>query len=447
VSESWRHPLIDGAGRALLRSILEHPNAPIWNHTCGERLDAAGLAAVRSFAALVGTQPPTWGPRGEPAWVAGFVERCLATVPFYKQHGPGRRPLSQLPPTSRSDIANAPWAFVPDGEPLEDLTLHGTSGTGGHAAPVLQTPVVIASYYPLVEAVLAAHGVELPGLSARRVGWMTVAWQSDTYVLASVSAYLGGTGTAKVNLHPAAWRDPADRALFLSFCDPAVVTGDPVALAALAELPAELRPLALISSASALMPALAERLRRRLGSPVIDIFSAAEIGPLAYALPDDGAHALVQPNLYVEVLDRAGAPCEPGVVGEVTVTGGFNPLLPLLRYRTGDRAALTWRGRRPVLTSLEGRAAVRLETDAGVPVNTVDVTKSLAHLPLGRWSVHQFADRSVRVQIPDPSGPDASGVRSALAGVLGSGTPVAVEGFESDAKVPAFTSDLAGLSS
>ena len=463
LDDAERHPSLDAAGLARLSGVLEHPAAPRWNHTCGERLDAAGLAAVQAFARDVREHPPEWEPGVEPAWVAPFVARCLATVPAYRRRGAGRpRGLAELPTTGRADLLAEPWSFVPDDLPLDDLVVHSTSGTRGRPLPVLQTPTVVASYYPLVQAALAVHDVPWPahppaGLSGRPVAWMTVAYQADTYVLASRSAYLAGggaaeaggaaagIGTAKVNLHEGAWRDEADRARFVAYCDPAVVAGDPLALEVLAGLGAELHVKAAVSTSSAIGPGRETVLRRKLGCPVIDVYSAAEIGPVAYALPRGGAYALVQPWLFVEVLDRTGGPCAPGVQGEVTVTGGMNPLLPLLRYRTGDRAALGWRGRRPELTMLEGRRCVPLVTSTGRRVNSVDVTKALAALAVEHWSVHQHAPGAltVRVAAGDAGRDRARAVADAVAGVLGEGAAVSVDVLADGDDLPPFTSDLA----
>jgi phenylacetate-CoA ligase len=41
---------------------------------------------------------------------------------------------------------------------------------------------------------------------------------------------------------------------------------------------------------------------------------------------------------YHELLDRSGRPVEPGVEGEITVTGLHNSSMPFIRYRTGDIA-------------------------------------------------------------------------------------------------------------
>jgi phenylacetate-CoA ligase len=73
----------------------------------------------------------------------------------------------------------------------------------------------------------------------------------------------------------------------------------------------------------------------------------------------------------LEILDEAGQPCRPGVVGEMVVTGFINKAMPLIRYRTGDEAA--WAANQqcacgqpfPIVERLEGRVDDYLVTADG----------------------------------------------------------------------------------
>src|SRR5207253_11178665 len=130
-------------------------------------------------------------------------------------------------------------------------------------------------------------------------------------------------------LHLAAWRHPDDRAKYLDALAPEVITGDPLSFAELATLPLRWRPRALLSTSMALRPALRRTLEERFGCPVLDLYSLNEAGPVAVFDDRAGGHVLLQPRMYVEILDRAGRPVPPGERGEVTLTGGFNPCLPL----------------------------------------------------------------------------------------------------------------------
>src|SRR5207248_2528256 len=148
-------------------------------------------------------------------------------------------------------------------------------------------------------------------------------FQQSTWTYASTLPTLAQAGFAKVNLNPADWNDLADRAKFLDACNAEIYTGDPLAFSELARLPLQSRPKALISTAMALLPGLARQLEAHFGCPVIDLYSSNETGPIAAGGPD--GHVLLQPRLYVEILDAEGTPCKAGQRGEITVSGGFNP--------------------------------------------------------------------------------------------------------------------------
>lgn len=388
LTEAERFPLLTDRSRSMLRRLQQHPHAPRWTYECGERLDAAGLADVQEFAAQQRDVSRGWKYGETPAWVPEFVDRCRREVPFYLQR------LSQGPllTCNREDLRREPWSFVPNSADLSDLIVYKTSGTSGNLIQLPSHPVAPARYLPLFESALAAHGVSLAG--GERVTLVQVAAQIRTYTFASVSSYLNGAGYAKINLNPADWNQADDREAFFDDCSPELVTSDPFALEQLAALQVRTRPKAILSSATLLLPALRDRLRRHFGCPVIDVYSMNETGPIAFAHTDANAdeHEILPHNLFVEILDPTGRPVPPGERGEIVVTGGVNPFLPLVRYRTGDFAALSFRHDIPRLVSIERRQPVVFRTAAGELVPSISVTVALFQIPLPFFSLHQASD-------------------------------------------------------
>ena len=336
-----------------------------------------------------------------------------------------------FPSCGRDDLQRELWAFVPDALPLDDLVIYQTSGTTGHPLDILTHPEPLAMYVPLLRAALATRGVRLDG-QAERVAIVCVCFQRRTWTYAAVSPVLAQAGYAKINLNPVDWRAASDREAFLDACDAQLYTGDPLSFAELSRLHLRTRPRALVSTAMALSPALQRSLEERFGCPVFDLYSTNETGPIAVGA--DSVFKLLQPRLYVEILDAADNPCPPGTRGEVTVSGGFNPFLPLLRYRTGDYASLAFEGSQPVLVGLEGRPPVVFLGAAGQALNNVDISNALKPFGLAQYTLHQFSDGRLRLRVRGGHIDQAqtrsgglAGVRSALLDLFGASQPLAID--------------------
>ena len=391
LSDADRFPLLDADGRAMLDRLRQHPHAPRYNWQTGERLTTDGLADVDGFATLAANEPPTWRVGEEPPWVEPFRSDCRDRVPFYRDRDP-------MAVTTRDDLRRRPWQFVPDGEPLDDLIVYTTSGTTGSRLTLPATPQLPARYLPLFRLALAQIGARLDG-GAGRVGVVHVCHQRETVVLCGVSHVLGGAGFVKVNLHDAGWRDPAaDRDPFLRSLDPELVTGDPAALLHLAAMPGRpLRPKAVLSAGATLLPEARRQIAAALDCPVIDMLSTNETGPIGFDA-DGRGFRILQPRLFVEALGGDDQPVPAGVVGRLAFTGGLNARLPLLRYLTGDEAAVIDAPGGPRLARLHGRASVRFLAADGTPFSSIDLLTALADLPLLQLDVHQRADGSVLVE-------------------------------------------------
>jgi phenylacetate-CoA ligase len=442
-----RFPLQTPEGQARLRWLEEHPHAPRFNHLGVDRLTEAGLLRVQAFEDELNTAARGWAPGQAPAWLDTFARRAWHSVPHYRAYGPPPGDFFDIPTTSRADLSRAPWSFVPDDAPLAGLIVYQTSGTTGHPLDILSDPATAAHYLPLLRRALAIHGVALEPAAAGAppVTIALICAQASTYTYAAVSSYLNHAGFVKLNLHPADWRDPADPARFLDDCRPLVFSGDPVSLAALAALDLHHRPQAVVSTAMALLPGLRHELAQAFGCPVIDVYSMNEAGPIAVADPRGEGHLLLSHRLYVEVLDPEGAPCPAGERGEITLSGGFNPYLPLLRYRTGDYASLDLSDRRqPRLLGLEGRAPVMFRDRAGRPLNNIDVTAALKPLALPQFTLHQAADGALTLRLP-PDRLQDDLPRAALLSVFGAGQAISVLPLEAHAggKVVQYSSEAA----
>lgn len=447
--EAERYPGLTPAGRTLLQFMREHPHAPLYRNRSGHHLQPAEVARVRAIEAEVVAASIEWQPNQPPDWLARFIAECLAKVPFYRRYGALPAKLTYLPTITRADLARDVAYLVPDDLDIERLINYRTSGTSGHPLLVASHPLVAAQYLAYHKRALRRCGVHLRHGSGQ-VGVVLVGFQTSCFTYVSVTPAMDDSGLAKLNLHPNDWRDAADRERYLTALQPEVISGDPLSLAALLEIAPRLRPAALLSTSMTLLPGLRVRLEQCFGCPVLDVYSMNEAGPLAVFDPAVGGHVLLQPRMYVEILDAAEQPVAVGERGEVTLSGGFNFCMPLLRYRTGDHARLVRRGADLVLLDLEGRPPVRYRTAGGAWLNNVEITHALRPLPLVQFCVHQDAQGALAVQYIG-AGVDPAQVRVALAGLVGSDTLLTVEQRTSFGdKVIQYTSGLdceAGVSS
>ncbi|MFZ5481641.1 MAG: AMP-binding protein [Myxococcota bacterium] len=348
------------AAAARWRGLREHPDAPPWSHDIGDRLVAGDLAAVEVFRASLGRV------------ARGFedtpLERWRATVPWLER---------EEPTSSRADLATRVHLFVPTDADLDRMIRYDTAGTSGVALPIPSHPVATACSWVLIEEALRRWGIALdrgPDLVVAHVNA-----QRRTWTFASSISQWGGAGFVKVNLQAGAW-SPARARAFFADVKPQLVTGDPVSFAEMLGWDLPVRPRALISTATTLSPAFAAELAARCGCPVIDWYSTTETGPVAATSPR--GLELLCPDLFVEIVDAEGRALPEGERGEVCVTGGRNPSLALVRYRTGDSAAL----RDGVLEGFVGRRPVWWRAGDGCPVTPVDLAHVLHTTPVAAFS-------------------------------------------------------------
>lgn len=193
---------------------------------------------------------------------------------------------------------------------------------------------------------------------------------------------------------------------------------------------ASLSPLRGVATMSEVLTAETRALCREvLGLPIVDSYSASEVGAIALQCPDhDGYHVQAE-RVLVEILDGDGAPCPVGASGRVVITDLHNFATPILRYDIGDFAEV---GARcpckrglPVLTRIAGRRRNMLTYPDGRtvwPVFTITCRKAARYRAM--QLVQPRAD-TLRARVV-PDGPlDETALADALRASFG--FPFAVE--------------------
>lgn len=397
-----RSPLMTPAGLEMVRRLREHPHAPRFNYAAGDRLRGEDVPAVERYREVLHADrgPRTAGPP-PPALlsqIAGWRER----VPLYQRLLAGvgdlERQWERIPTTSRATLAAEPWLLVPDDIDIERMIIYRTAGTTGHPIVVPHHPIAVRLYEPLIEYALERHGARFQP-EGGSVACFLVGAQIRTYTYATVLANWQEAGFAKLNIRPTEW--PSESSAHAYFADfaPRLLTGDPISFSEMMRMELPASPAALVTTSVAMSPALKTRLRERYRAPVIDWYSLVETGPIGYICPLGEAYHVLPPDVHVEALRPDGSRCAEGERGEIAITGGRNPFFPLLRYRTGDWAAIdhgpcACGDPMPRLVGLEGRTPLLIRSEDGTPVSTVDLSRILREHPLLLFEFTQRADRS-----------------------------------------------------
>ncbi|MDH5508932.1 MAG: AMP-binding protein [Nitrospinota bacterium] len=408
-----RNPLITREGIRTLNSILKNPHAPVWNYQVGDRLRAEDLPAVERFRKSLFNRSAPLG-AGIPAniieLVAAMRPRSLVFMERIPEGASLERDWESIPTMSREDIVLRIDDIVPLDADLSRMIVYETSGTTGHALDVPHHPCAMAKNHPVLEYILAQYGVA-PGFGPDVTACLNVGAEEHTVVFANVFSVWNDAGFAKVNIHPGSWRREGDIHQFFQSLAPLFLTGDPVAFAQMMKWEIAARPLAMISTAVELNPGLKARLEERYGCPVIDYYSTTETGPIACSLPGEDALGVICPDIYVEAIDDDGCTVAEGEVGEITVTGGRNPFVPLLRYRTGDFGRVVRDERGARILDLKARQAVSFISSSGSMVHPLDIGRTLRLSPFVQSQFIQRRDKSIDLTIrPAPGESMGEGV-------------------------------------
>lgn len=402
LDDSERWPSLSPAGARRLEALRTHPLAPAWVHATGDRLSAEAALRVRT-----------------PLPVDGWLERHLEVarrLPAYRRHADELVTLADFPLITRDDLVNDVSAFVPLDADLEQAVHGSSSGSTGRALLIPDDIEDTARTFHLLVALAAEQGVEWSP-DPDRMALAHVVHQRQAFTYASVISSFDQATMARLNLADGQWPDRSTRARFFEAQNPQAVSGSPTSLAELLapELVAVLRPLVIFSGAMGLSAALRAELVAAYGCPVIDIYGLHETRPIASSA-DGGPFVILDRRVHVEIVDERGLPAARGERGEIVVTAGENPLLPLVRYRTSDYGTLVEVDGRAAIADLEGREATTFLAADGSRVACVDLTQQLQSAGAHGWSVTQDATGGVEAVVARG---DARRIATTLEALLG----------------------------
>jgi phenylacetate-CoA ligase len=154
----------------------------------------------------------------------------------------------------------------------------------------------------------------------------------------------------------------------------------------------------------ALTAAARRTLQRALGGRVVDRYAATDWGLIATECRFGRLH-LMPAFVHLEILDGE-SPALPGVVGDVVVTNLLSAARPIVRVRTGDRAATATKGctcgnRAPCLAFVAGRRdeAVLLPDGRRIAWPEIDAAFLPEDTTVLGWQADQIGTRDVVVRV------------------------------------------------
>jgi phenylacetate-coenzyme A ligase PaaK-like adenylate-forming protein len=268
--------------------------------------------------------------------------------------------LPRLPMTAKEDLWQA-YPFKMFAVPRSEVVvLHGSSGTGGRPTLVGYTRGDLRLWARVCARALAAAGARPGSIVHNAYGY---------------GLFTGGLGIHQgavelgATVVPVSGGMTARQVTLLRDLQPDILTCTPSYAIRLGEALADaglrpgLRLTAGLFGAEPWTDALRARIEELLGLRALDIYGLSEvIGPgvaAECAVAADGLH-VNEDHFLVEAVDpSSGQPVPDGRPGELVFTTVTKEALPLLRYRTGDIAALR-RGTCPC-----GRTLVKMSKITG----------------------------------------------------------------------------------
>jgi phenylacetate-CoA ligase len=282
--------------------------------------------------------------------------------------------IASWPFTSKSDLREAPEAYLATDLPRQHLFWKTTHGSSGAPIPIWHTaPFYFDGLLLSLQRIASFWGAEQA--TSRPVFCLAISDDraKREFVTADPLGRVGLYARIVVDERRVA---TYDRALDLldELC-PACVSSKPSILEGLAERAivssrATRAPLGLMVSGGAKLERdLQERLDGVFDGSAVESYGMTEFGVVAYPCRRRSLHIDVS-STFVEIVDEDGNVLPEGQPGEIVISSLSNRAMPLLRYRTGDRGAIDSSpcpcgSRAPRLTQLSGRIIRCLQLPSG----------------------------------------------------------------------------------
>jgi phenylacetate-CoA ligase len=271
------------------------------------------------------------------------LQHARRTVPFYDGRIP-ETPLATLeelgavPLLTKTEIRAAGRAIIStDSTGTRLLEVH-TGGTTGTPLTVYCDRATLRRNYAFFARFLESAGVPSRARVATFAGRILVppGAASPPYWRYNVPG--NAMLCSSYHIGPKSVGDYADA---LARFQPLLIDSYPSAIGLIARHllrtgDTRIRPRAVVTSSETLSTIDRTQIGEAFGCPVFDHYGAAEMTALITQCREGVYHVNADYGV-VEILSE-GRPAAPGETGEIVATGFINPVMPLIRYATGDLA-------------------------------------------------------------------------------------------------------------
>lgn len=331
------------------------------------------------------------------------IQRARTEVPYYRALGEralrSAEELRDLPLLSKDQVKAAGKSLVSTGRHGRLLEIH-TGGTTGKPLTVYCDRSTLQRNYAFFARLREWAGIPRAGRVATFAGRRIVPaeegapyWRHNRAANALLfSSYHISATTVDAYLAALTEFRP-------DLIDSYPSSLQPLATRILERGPGAIHPRAIITSSETLLPDARHDLVTAFGCAVFDHYGSAEMAAMVTQCEEGRYH--VNPEFGIVEVLRDGEPARPGELGEIVATGFINPVMPMLRYVTGDSAVVGDAGcacgrHFPVLERIEGRMDDVIITPDGRRVGRLDpIFKAVASL----YETRIVQDRADHVRV------------------------------------------------
>jgi len=320
--------------------------------------------------------------------LAAIIEQAFLHVDYYQRQVQNLglsagdinlQTLAQLPVLEKLVLKSNPQLFYANNCADGTTTVINTSGTSGSPLDVLAAKSAVRQNYAFFSRFLAGAGVSPFDRSVTFAGRMIIPATLNNPPFHRFNAV---SNTYLFSSYHLSDKNMSAYIKALEKVGPVFIDSYPSAIGTVARyinangIAHSICPKAIVTSSETLTDQCRAEIESAFNCKVFDQYGCAEMACFIYQC-EQGSYHVAPEYGVVEVVDESGRAVPNGVEGDFVMTGFVNSAMPLIRYRIGDRGALSGSlcdcGRNhPIVSSLSGRADDLIVTPEGNYVGRMD---------------------------------------------------------------------------